>query len=302
MAPKTSFKSAWTQFFPPKAIFTDKDVPNDLSGKIYVVTGANCGLGKELSQVLYSKNANVYLACRSEEKGNKAIEDIKKNIPKSKGKLVLLALDLGDLNKVKTAAEAFLSQETKLHVLFNNAGTMATSHQPPLKTVQGYEQALGVNCVGTFLFTKLLTPTVINTANDEPANTVRIVWLSSFGLGLYAPENRGIDMNNLDYHIPMPHMDRYGISKCGDWLLAVEYARRYQADGIMSVPINPGNLRTLLARDQPWILRFLVTGICYPIINGVYTQLFAAFSPEIAAVDWSEDWGKLTPLKRVDKG
>ena len=58
MPPKPSFSSAWTQFFPPNPEYTDKDVP-DLQGKVYVVTGANCGMGAELAKVLYKKNAKV---------------------------------------------------------------------------------------------------------------------------------------------------------------------------------------------------------------------------------------------------
>jgi retinol dehydrogenase 12 len=294
MAPSSSFKSVWTQFFPPKAKFTDRDVPADLHGKVYIVTGANSGMGKDLARVLYAKKAKVYLACRSEEKATKAIADIKKAVPKSTGELVFLPLDLADLTKVKAAAQSFLAQESKLHVLFNNAGVMVGPVQPPLKTVQGYELALGVNCVGTFLLTKLLTPTLVATARSEAADTVRVVWLSSFGLEQYAPEDRGIDMENLDYHIPKPHVDRYGISKCGDWLLGVEYARQHKADGIVSVPINPGNIRTELARDQTLAIKIIAHAVVYPIINGVYTQLFAAFSPEVTIekVDWSTTWGK----------
>lgn len=294
MPPGSSFKSSWTQFFPPKPKFTDNDVPADLQGKVYIVTGANCGMGQELTRVLYAKNAKVYVACRSEEKATKAIAHIKKAAPKSKGELVFLSLDLADLTKVKVAAQSFLAQESKLHVLFNNAGVMVGPADPPLKTAQGYELALGVNCVGTFLFTKLLTPTLIATTRSDPADTVRVVWLSSFGLGQFAPEDRGIDLDNLDYHIPKPHVERYGISKCGDWLLGVEFARRHKADGIVSVPINPGNVRTALARDQSLVLKVVAHAIVYPVINGVYTQLFAAFSPEVTneKADWTTNWGK----------
>ncbi|KAK3689261.1 hypothetical protein B0T22DRAFT_169306 [Podospora appendiculata] len=306
MAPSSPFKSTWTQFFPPKPQFTDKDVPADLQGKVYVVTGANSGMGKELARVLYAKNAKVYVACRSEEKATKAIEAIKKRAAGSKGELVFLSLDLADLAKVKAAAQTFLDQEFKLHVLFNNAGVMVGPANPPLKTAQGYELALGVNCVGTFLFTKLLTPTIVATAalQTEPADSVRVVWLSSFGLQQFAPQDHGIDMDNLDYQIPKPHMDRYGISKCGDWLLAVEYARRHRSDGVVSVPINPGNVRTELARDQSVGLKLFAHAIVYPIINGVYTQLFAAFSPDvtIAKADWTKDWiipwGRFAPLRQ----
>jgi NAD(P)-dependent dehydrogenase (short-subunit alcohol dehydrogenase family) len=117
MPPGTPFKSAWTQFFPPKPNFTDKDIPADLQGKVYMVTGANSGMGKELTRVLYAKNATVYVACRSEEKGNKAIAEIQKAAPKSKGSLVFLSLDLADLATVKAAAQSFLAQEPRLHIL-----------------------------------------------------------------------------------------------------------------------------------------------------------------------------------------
>ncbi|SPQ24504.1 11172c2b-2db1-4dca-803f-84bab0c71b55 [Thermothielavioides terrestris] len=256
MAAKPSLKSVWTQFFPPKPRFTEKNIPDDLTGKVSVVTGASSGMGKELSRVLYARNAKVYVACRSEPKANQAIAEIKKAAPQSKGELIFLELDLADLTKVKSCAEAFLARESKLHVLFNNAGVMVGPARPIPRTVQGYELALGVNCVGTFLLTKLLTPTLVATAKAEPPNTVRIVWPSSFGLLQFAPPERGVDMDNLDFHKPEDAITRYGISKCGVWLLAVECARRYKADGIVSVPMNPGNVQTSLARDQtiviPW--------------------------------------------------
>lgn len=301
MAPRQSFKSAWTQFFPPQPTFTDKDIPSDLHGKVYIVTGATSGMGKELARVLYAKNAKVYIACRSEEKATEAVAAIKKASPQSKGELIFISLDLADLAKVKAAAESFLARESKLHVLFNNAGVMVGPADPPLKTAQGYELALGVNCVGTFLLTKLLTPTLVATAKSEPPDTVRVVWLSSFGLGQFAPQDRGIDMDNLDYHIPKPHVERYGISKCGDWLLGVEFARRHRKDGIVSAPVNPGNVRTELARDQTIGLKVVAHAVVYPIINGVYTQLFAAFSPEVTVdrADWTKDWSGF-PLGRAD--
>lgn len=303
MPPSSSFKSSWTQFAPPKPTFTDKDIPADHQGKVYIVTGANCGMGQELARVLYTKHAKVYIACRSVDKATKAIAHIKDSAPKSKGELIFLCLDLADLAKVKAAAQAFLVQESQLHILFNNAGVMVGPADPPLRTAQGYELALGVNCIGTFLFTKLLTPVLAATARSSPADSVRVVWLSSFGLGQYAPQDRGIDLDNLDYHIPKPHVERYGISKCGDWLLGVEYARRVRADGIVSVPINPGNVRTQLARDQTWGLKMIANAVVYPIINGVYTQLFAGFSPEVTVekADWTTNWiipwGRFAPLR-----
>jgi retinol dehydrogenase-12 len=283
-----SFSSSWTQFFPPKPQYTEDDVA-DLQGNVYVVTGSNTGIGKELARMLYAKNAKVYVAARSQEKARRAIDDISKSAPASKGSLVFLHLDLSDLDKVKTAAQTFLAKEKKLNVLFNNAGLMATD--PLTHTAQGYEMALGVNCVGTFLFTKLLTPTLVATAKTEPPNSVRVIWLSSFGLELFAKKDIGVSLDNLDYHIPTPSTERYGISKCGAWAHGVEFARRHKEDGIISLPINPGNLTSELARDQPASLKIAARLLGYPPPMGACTELWAGLSPEVTMAK-SGSWGK----------
>lgn len=53
-----SFKSSLAHTFPPKPTFKELDVP-DLQGKVYIVTGSNTGIGKEVARLLYSKNAKV---------------------------------------------------------------------------------------------------------------------------------------------------------------------------------------------------------------------------------------------------
>ena len=294
MALSPSLSSVWSQFVPPKPNFTEKDLP-DLHGKVYIVTGSNIGVGKEIARMLYEKNAKIYIAARSEEKAIKAIEDIKKASPTSTGTLVFLYLDLSDLNKVKQSAESFLAQEGTLHILFNNAGVMVSPSEPPAKSAQGYELGLGVNCIGTHLFTKLLTPLLVTTAKSEPSNSVRVVWLSSFALEIYAAKDVGISLDNLDYHVPVPATERYGISKCGAWALGVEYARRHKADGVVSVPINPGNLRTELARDQRVLFRNMTKLVCYPPVMGAYTELWAGLSKEVT-LEKSGSWGEFFPL------
>jgi retinol dehydrogenase-12 len=71
-----SLSSVWTHLFPPKPTLTEQDVP-DLQGKIYIVTGSSGGIGKEVTRLLYAKNAKVYMAARSQSKAQQAIKDIK---------------------------------------------------------------------------------------------------------------------------------------------------------------------------------------------------------------------------------
>jgi retinol dehydrogenase-12 len=248
-------------------------------------------MGKELARILYSKNANVYIAARSEDRAAAAIDDIKKTAPDSKGSLVFMKLDLSDLSTIKTSADFFLSQESKLHVLFNNAGVMYVDPNGPQTTPQGYEMNLGINVLGTFLFTKLLTPALISTARSEPAGSVRVIWVSSLGTEMSGEKSIGLSIDDLEAHAKRPAMDRYALSKAGNWLHAVDCARRLQSDGVVSVPINPGNLNTELARQHPVFIQRILQLLVYPPLYGACTQLYAAMSSDIDVVN-SGIWGK----------
>src|SRR5712691_7887230 len=132
---------SFSQLFPPKPTWTAEDVP-DQTGKTVIITGGNNGIGKEtakveplswfiisvsfsligramLSQALLSKGAKVYIAARSEEKSQKAIEELKQET--GKHSVFFLKLDLADLVSVKAAAEEFIGKESELHTLYNNA-------------------------------------------------------------------------------------------------------------------------------------------------------------------------------------
>jgi NAD(P)-dependent dehydrogenase (short-subunit alcohol dehydrogenase family) len=265
----------------------------DLDGKVYIVTGSNTGIGFEVARILFNKNATVYMACRSPTKTEKAMQDLRKGAPLSQGRLIFLELDLADLNSVQAAAAVFLSQAKRLDVLFNNAGVSTPPITPPPKTVQGYDLSLGVNCVGTFLFTKRLTPLLADTVKMCPEGAVRVVWLSSFALELFGTPNNGLDLSNLDYHMPKSSVERYGISKVGVWALGVEFARRHRKDGIVSVPINPGNLASDLSRDMGWLLKTVSKVVGYPCVKGAETELWAALSNEVT-IERSGEWGKFS--------
>ncbi|KAF3056310.1 hypothetical protein GL218_06515 [Daldinia childiae] len=291
------FSSTITQFFPPKPGFTEKNI-SDLHGKVYIVTGSNTGVGKETARILYSKNAKVYIAARSQEKAENAIDEISKAFPNSKGGLSFLKLDLSDLTTIKASADEFLSKEKKLDVLFNNAGVQNPLPEPS-KTPQGYEYHLGVNSIGTYAFTKLLTPILVSTAKTE--GTSRVIWVSSLATDMTGLKSVGIDMSNLDYHDDKSYLIKYGLSKTGNWLHGVEFAKRYKADGVISIPLNPGNLASDLYRDQSGFMSIFTALITYPSINGAYTLLYAGLSPDITIEktgSWVIPWGRVRLVRK----
>ena len=290
--PSLPWSSFLTQMFPPRPAFTERNVP-DLKGKVYIVTGSNTGVGKEVAQILYSKNAKVYVAARSEDKANRAIADIQKAWPQSQGSLTFIHLDLADLSTVKPAVERFIARENKLHVLFNNAAVQALGNDGSVKTAQGYEYHFGVNILGPFLFTKLLTPTLVATAKTEPAGTVRVVWVCSLGTEVTGEKSHGITLDYLNYWPSLSPLERYGVTKAGNWLHCVEFAKRYQANGVASIPCNPGHLRSDLYRDGGRIFKAVLNAlVLYPPIYGAYTETFSGLSPTITMKD-TGNWGKL---------
>ncbi|KAL7922881.1 NAD(P)-binding protein [Trichoderma austrokoningii] len=297
-----------TQMCPPKAAFTERNL-GDLSDKIYIVTGSNTGVGKELAQILYSKNAAVYVAARSQAKATEAIDAIRAACPSSTGRLEFLALDLSDLEAVAKSAKEFLAREPKLDVLFNNAGVM---HPPQgSKTKQGYELQLGVNNLGHVLFTELLTPLLAQTAKSyesSSSNAVRVVWVSSLYSEMGSPKG-GFDPDNMNYEKKDEStFYKYSVSKAGTYYQGSEYAKRNKDKGIISMSVNPGNLNSDLQRHGTSGLLAKINQkiILFPPINGAYSELFCGLSPEVTAEksgSYAIPWGRFAKIREdIDNG
>lgn len=218
----------------PTPPLTEKNLP-DQTGKVFIVTGANTGVGYQVSSILYSRNAKVYVAARTESKAQAAIDAIKSSHPKSTGSLHYLHLNLSDLGTIKASVNEFLSKEDKLHWLNNNAGVMI----PPKQQVgaQGLNLTYQTNILGPFLFTKLLLPILQRTAESEPKGTVRVSWAASLAMVLGSiPKGQKWKVakdgtETLDDTIGNDGI--YGISKTANYYLANEFARRYSNQGVM---------------------------------------------------------------------
>ncbi|KAK3307712.1 uncharacterized protein B0T15DRAFT_395316 [Chaetomium strumarium] len=291
-----------TNMWPPKPQYTEKDLP-DLSGKVFMVTGSNTGVGKETARLLYSKNAKVYIAARSEERAKAAIADIQQTNPASTGQLTYLHLDLADLSTIKPTVERFKTRESKLHVLINNAGVQALKDvDGSAKTKQGHEQHLGVNVLSVFLFTKLLTPILVETAKTAPPNTVRVVWVASLGTEICGEKEKGLTADYVKYWPALTPLERYGVSKAGNWVHAVEFARRVREAGVVSIACNPGHLKSDLYRDGGKLFTTVLDLVAlYPPVYGAYTELYSALSPDITMEktgEWVIPWGRLHPIRK----
>src|SRR5437660_445565 len=126
-----------------RAGWSAADVP-DLSGRVAVVTGANRGLGREVTRLLAGRGARVIMACRDEAGGEAAAAALR--AAGGTGALEVRPLDLASLASVEKFA-AGLAGEPRLDLLGNNAGLMAVDRG---LTADGLETHIGVNHLGHF--------------------------------------------------------------------------------------------------------------------------------------------------------
>ncbi|KAH7393399.1 hypothetical protein BKA64DRAFT_86433 [Cadophora sp. MPI-SDFR-AT-0126] len=289
----------FSQLFPGKPTFTADDIPIQ-TGKVFMVTGGNAGLGFELVKILYSKGATIHMAGRSESKVKDAIKLItSETTTTTPGIINPLVIDLSDLATIKPAVERFAAQETKLDVLWNNAGV--GSVPVGSKTKQGYELLMGTNALGPYLLTELLLPYLQAAAKTAQPNTVRIVWAASPAVDANTPKG---GMTEEDLSSPgNDQLRNYGISKLANWFLASQLSDRVSKDHIVSVAQNPGNLRTAIWDNAPMWARIVMRITMHPPVYGAYSNLWAGLSDGITVADggrYGVPWGKWHPTPRQD--
>lgn len=224
--------------------WTVADIP-DQTGKTFVVTGANSGIGLETVRVLAGKGARVVLAVRRPEAGREAADILRNELPKAD--LTVEACDLGDLESVCGFAERIVNTVGRVDVLVNNAGIMAV---PFGTTVDGHERHFGTNHLGHFALTGRLLPVLLE---SEGARVVTVA-SDAHRIGRLDPDNL-----NGNRHRPW---GAYGRSKLANLLFAYELDRRARAAGatLISVACHPGyaatNLQSRAARERGRSERF----------------------------------------------
>lgn len=251
------------------------DIP-DQSDKTIIVTGANAGLGFETAKALAQKGANVVMACRSQDRAEKAMAQIADSFPNAN--LSFMQLDLTDLDSVRHFADQFIASNSSLDTLINNAGVMGP---PYTRTKDGFELQMGANYFGHFLLTGLL----LDVLQATPAS--RIVSLSSL-----AHLRGAINFKDIHWEKSYSKFKAYQQSKLACLLFALELQRRLDntAANTMSVAAHPGVSLTELSRHIPKLLYFAflptVMMLSHSPDKGALPTLLAATAPNVKGGDY----------------
>lgn len=205
-----------------------------MKGTVALVTGANCGIGKQTAVALAAKGATTVLACRDLTKADKAATEIGEVTGSQE--VASVRVDLGDLRSVDECVEEVLERFETVDVLVNNAGGYWDARRT---TAQGFEQHFGVNYLGHYLLTRRFLDKLGGTAPK------RIVSVTSAGHRAV----KGMYWDDLQLEHGWTAPRAYGQSKLGQILFGREIARRYGGLGVIAHAAHPGVVRSNFAAD-----------------------------------------------------
>jgi retinol dehydrogenase 14 len=239
-----------------------------IEDRVWVVTGANSGIGKATALALARLGGTVVMACRDAKRGEAVQQEIVRE--SQNPKVTLMIVDLASQASIQSFADEFNQDYRRLDALVNNAGifTWTRSLSP-----DGLELTFAVNYLAGFLLSHLLLDKLIA---SSPARIVNVT--STAG------ERAKIDFDDLQGERAYRGYRAYGQSKLAQLLFTAEFARRLGETGVTVNACHPGVIKTNLgAEDAPAIFRFARMFFKTPE-KGAETPMFLAASPTVASL------------------
>ncbi|CAH8582321.1 unnamed protein product [Schistosoma turkestanicum] len=218
-----------------------------LDGKTVIVTGCNTGIGLETVDELAHRGARVIMACRDLKKCKSARQELLTRTCNEKlsvfsvhlkpDQLVCEELDLESPRSIREFANRIINRKESISILINNAGA---DFPEKVYDELGIEKHTKVNHLGHFLLTNLLKP-CLKASEGEPCRIVIVSSLLHWFAKLHP--NSGF-LSGVG--------SGYAISKLLNVIHAREICKRWSGDGIISVSVHPGLVRTSIFRSSNW--------------------------------------------------
>lgn len=251
------------------------DNAQDLQGKVFVVTGANSGIGFESARDFARRGATVVILCRNQARGQAAVDTIRQETGNQQ--VQLYVVDFSLLASVAEVGRALSRDFPQIDVLCNNAGAANAKRQV---TAEGFELTFAANHLGGFLLTQLLLPSLLKAAENGQA---RVVFTSSLG-----HKSGPLDFDDLNMSKNYRGLKAYGRSKLMNLLTARELDRRYREQGLITSSFHPGAVRTPIW-SKGGVAGRLLGLVLYPFMvsvqQGADTMIWLASSKDPGAMN-----------------
>ena len=255
----------------------------DLSGRIYVITGATSGIGRAVAAILTSRGASVIGVGRSRERCMQAESYLKAKNPASQNAFLLAELSLQ--SQVRQLADEIRQRlgvwgESSLDGLVNNAGTFTFKR---VLTAEGFEMQWAVNHLAPFLLTRELLPQL----QDGSQSCVVTVSSSSHYLGR-------IHWQDTQLELHYNGLRAYRQSKLANVLFTAELNRRLDGTSTLKAfAADPGLVQTDIGvKGNPslvgriWKLRSASGITPAESARGIVSLLEQAVSQQVSGLYW----------------
>ncbi len=234
-----------------------ENVNGGMGGKVILITGGTSGIGKAAATALAGMGANVVITGRNEERGRRALQEIREESGNDGVELMLA--DLAVQSEVRRLAEEFREHHDRLVVLINNAGLVLSERT---ETPDGIEMQLAINHLAPFLLTNLLLDLLKKSAPS------RIVTVSSD-----AHRWGSMDLDDLQSRKRYRAFPVYGRTKLANIMFTHELAERLEGTGVTANCLHPGSVNTNFAVSS----------------RSPFTLLFRAFKPFMRSPEQGAD-------------
>lgn len=260
---------------------------HNLENKTIIITGANSGIGKAAATQLASLGATVILACRSKERGEQALQDLKRS--SKNDKVELMQVDMSSQASIREFVQKFKDNHQQLDILNHNAANFDQTLKHPVLTSDGVETIFATNHIGIFLMTDLLLDVLKNSAPS------RIITVASKGLVAYPFLD--IEFDNLNGERKFSTQHAYYHSKLAQVMYTYDLAEKLKGSGVTVNCVRVTNVAIpdeRLTHLPVWLRKIynLKRSMSISVERQAETYVFLAADPQVQNISgayWDEN-------------